>query len=594
MTATLALTSQAFAQNAAAPQNASPTSEQAMAARIAALEAENLSVKAENRNLRQRLDRSSQVKQTSQSAPKVASPTLTVPPATASTTPSTLPASPARNDAYAMTPSSIWNGPYMGVSLGVGGLRGGLSSSSNASIIDNPPNPPSFTTDAGSGRAAFNAGALADFYAGYSHQWGRWVGGVQAEASLGRILSPLNVTDVFNTSGDPTTTTSTETLSLNLNFMVSALGRFGYLVTPRDQIYGLAGWTFAGFSATLPAVDQFGSQSPNTLSFGAHGVTVGAGWEHEIADQWTLRAEYRFTKFQNVTVSGSISTSAILPPPFSTTAQFSNTVSPELQVVRFGLTRYFDADTTPASGAFTKAPASSAAASWTGPYLGASVGLGGQATSATTTETSINPDFTGVTPGNRQFGVGGEAGLFIGYNRQLNDDWVGGVQLDGVLSRFNENLTRTSAFNLPTFNEIFQTTAFDTLSQNWAVTASARLGRLVTPRDLVYGLAGWSFANFSTSLIGDVDVATGVQAVLPQGHTFNASGPVVGLGWEHQLAGLWTMRAEYRYTHFLDKSLAQSSAQTVANGQFLFTDQNPVSADTHVMRFGVARAFEPW
>src|SRR5579872_4982903 len=306
MTTILALTSPVHAQDAAL-QSAFPTSEQAMAARIAALE-------AENRNLRQRLDRSSQGKQTSQSAPKVASPTLTLPPATASTTPPTLPASPARNDAYAMAPSSIWNGPYMGLSLGVGGLRGGLSSSNNA--VDTFLFVPDVVTDTGSGRAAFNAGALADFYAGYSHQWGRWVGGVQAEASLGRIFSPLNVTDVQNAS---TTTTSTETLSLNLNFMVSALGRFGYLVTPRDQIYGLAGWTFAGFSATLPAVNEVGGPAPNTFSFGAHGVTVGAGWEHEIADQWTLRAEYRFTKFQNVTVSGSISDVQGPPPLFIAT-----------------------------------------------------------------------------------------------------------------------------------------------------------------------------------------------------------------------------------------------------------------------------------
>jgi opacity protein-like surface antigen len=255
--------------------------------------------------------------------------------------------------------------------------------------------------------------------------------------------------------------------------------------------------------------------------------------------------------------------------------------------------------------AYAMASGSSPGASsiWTGAYAGASVGLGGENTRATTNFSSFNafalPGFMGtdsrnsLVAGDRQFGVGGVADVFIGYNRQMND-WVGGVQLEGTLARFNERLARTN-----TLNEVVTTNGavtsisqssqsqLDTLSQNWAVTAAARLGRLVTAHDLIYGLAGWSFANFSTSIESD---SVGAD------RTFNTSGPTVGIGWERQLADQWTIRAEYRYTHFLDKTLSTSSPTASADNAghattISSTSQSTISADSHIVRFGVARAF---
>ena len=223
------------------------------------------------------------------------------------------------------------------------------------------------------------------------------------------------------------------------------------------------------------------------------------------------------------------------------------------------------------------------ATSWTGAYAGVSLGLGGENTKATTNVSLINTSSTNtLIAGDRQFGAGGNADLFIGYNKQIHD-WVGGVQLEGTLARFNERLARTSTEgSAPTLTSSSQ---FDTLSQNWAVTAAARLGRLVTAHDLIYGLAGWSFANFSTTLD-----STGAG-------TFNTSGPTVGIGWERQLADQWTMRAEYRYTHFFDKTLATSSSSSSTDNAghsstSSATSQTGISADSHIVRFGVARAFE--
>jgi opacity protein-like surface antigen len=70
----------------------------------------------------------------------------------------------------------------------------------------------------------------------------------------------------------------------------------------------------------------------------------------------------------------------------------------------------------------------------------------------------------------------------------------------------------------------------------------------------------------------------------------------VGIGWERQLADQWSMRAEYRYTHFLDKTLSTPSSSASSDGMgntnvSSSTSQSTISADSHIVRFGVARAF---
>lgn len=580
------------------PQSAPSQSAQPVSASEAAMQAEIAALKAENREFRKRRDRPA-------TARAAAAAPLTTPSAAASSLPPRAPVRPA--DAYAMASGalSIWTGAYMGVSLGAGGMRASTSGSGNSSTqFFGPPPTLETTSFAFGGNGRFNAGAVADLYAGYSRQWGNWVGGVQGEAGLGRIFSRFDLNGSGNSNGVITNTAFQQTNSLNINFMVSALGRVGYLIDPRNQIYGLAGWTFAGFSTTLtplavtqPFASFFGS------SFGANGVTVGAGWEHQIAEQWTLRAEYRYTKFENVALSSSFLATSPGQSVTGQAGQSNATISsPNLQVVRVGLTRYFDAGVLPA-GIFTKALATYAA-SWTGAYAGVSVGLGGENTRATTNSSSPSTTSGGfnsttssniLEAGDRQFGAGGNADLFIGYNKQIND-WVVGGQLEGTLARFNERLSRTVTRNtvetiLGGVTTVPPTTVsgskLDTLSQNWAVTAAARFGRLVTPHDLIYGIAGWSFANFSTSLEGD---NTGAED-----RTFNTSGPTVGIGWERQLADQWSIRAEYRYTHFLDKTLSTSSSDAFDNAGNVntssSTSQTNISADSHIVRFGVARAF---
>jgi outer membrane immunogenic protein len=546
--------------------------------------------------------------------------------------------------AYAAAPAYLgfsWAGPYAGVSLGLGWLGTTTSTSDQLTdIVTQPgflPFISSVTTTTGSdafnGHGKLSAGAVGDVYVGHNFQANNWIAGVQVEASLGRFSARVIETGAGTTTvvqqtllgGTPiglaqtqstTTRSDRETVGVNINFMASVLARVGYLFGPTDLAYGLVGWTYAGFDATLPnSIDP---------SFGASGLTVGLGWERQVMANWTLKAEYRYTKFQDVTLS-SQSIASLSAPNIVTdkaTSTRSTRISSDLQVLRVGLTRYFGDEGPLASYAadFSKAPAyykAPARASWTGLYGGLSVGVGGMVPNATTDASSVETstqNFLGgfsqvvsttqsvSAAGDKVFKPGGAVDLFVGYNYQTSPNFVAGVQLEGSVARFNEQLTRTATNNLtqivtgPNPASVNQSTTFtanDTLKADWMLTALARLGYLTDPGNLVYLVGGWSYAGFDTSL----------ERGNESNRTFTASGPTVGAGWERQLWNAWTFRAEYRYTRFQNVTLRSQTSTSrndvnLAAGSFNDTVQTTsstgISSDMHLVRLGVARAFGPW
>lgn len=76
-----------------------------------------------------------------------------------------------------------------------------------------------------------------------------------------------------------------------------ALGaRAGYLVSPATLLYLAAGYTRAGFDfGTLGGVDHIGGVD-------LQGYFMGVGVEAQLAGNWSLRGEYRFTQFDPKTV----------------------------------------------------------------------------------------------------------------------------------------------------------------------------------------------------------------------------------------------------------------------------------------------------
>jgi len=181
----------------------------------------------------------------------------------------------------------------------------------------------------------------AQFEGGLSNMRTRLSGPFSAQSQL--------VTTSTSGSGIATVTNSSLSIGntadhLDSRWTMSALLRGGLLADRKDLIYLIGGLSYARFELA----DQ---------TFGAFGGTVGAGWERKIAPTWTLKAEYRYTRFQDRTLTTNLSsagTGTITSSPFGVAPSMTSTSSASLDTQRFsgldwqtvmvGVSRYFDAD----------------------------------------------------------------------------------------------------------------------------------------------------------------------------------------------------------------------------------------------------------
>jgi len=520
-----------------------------------------------------------------------------------------------------------WEGAYGGVSYGLASIRATTStvsrnvSTSTTNNASGSITASTTTTDTlinGSGR---NGGALSDIYLGYNFRLGgNVIAGVQAEGTIAEAQAQISdtraqTTNTRNTTTPPGTTTTTSSVStfafggdgVAERWAASALGRLGVLIDPRDLIYVIGGYTYGGF--------EWGNRT-----FGLNGATVGAGWEREVAPGWTLKAEYRYTAFEDKDIARSTSsassqrsvgtTGAVTTSgsngAFTATDRVSGVA---LHALRFGITHYFGAPAVGAYAMVTKAPPP-ATPPWTGLYGGVSAGLTSMHTQTDSTFTQAAPftttfpggsstttqDFTSVFSTSGRHG-GAVADIFLGYSTSLGAKVIAGVQAEGSIAHaqtlgdgtsgtvFTVTNVQTppggpvTAANRSTFTE---TTTFFVQSRFMA-SALARLGYLVDPRDLIYVVGGWSYGGFTTF-----------------DRVFELNGPTIGAGWEREVAPSWTIRAEYRYVHFMPKDVPSVSTgtfnQTSGTSTFAQTintsETDRINVNLHAVRFGIAHYFD--
>ena len=176
-------------------------------------------------------------------------------------------------DAPAYVPDAgIWSGFYVGAGIGGGMTNDDLKGSLTRIRQEDP----SLEVKGLGGEGIFGTVEV-----GYDRQFGRFVGGVFFDYDFS------NITGDFALNLGSNTYKATWTL----NDSWSAGGRVGYLVNPSTLAYFLAAYTQAEYS--VPA----GLQNPDR-----EGVTLGGGLETQLGGHWFLKAEYRFTSLDSVTL----------------------------------------------------------------------------------------------------------------------------------------------------------------------------------------------------------------------------------------------------------------------------------------------------
>jgi len=185
-------------------------------------------------------------------------------------------------------------------------------------------------------------------------------------------------------------------------------------------------------------------------------------------------------------------------------------------------------------------------------------------------------------------GIGAVADLFVGFSTTFGP-FVAGIQLEGTLAELSFGSSGTRSYTFFDANGPTGQTALGPfrphVHSRWMVSALARAGWLVDPRTLLYGVAGWTGAQFDYQNLTD-------EPFFQPGERFWANGITLGVGLEKRLHANWALRGEYRYTHFPEVTVNNGFVWSNAGTPLLFTQSNVIQSrfdnDMHSLRVGIS------
>lgn len=179
--------------------------------------------------------------------------------------------------AKAAAPVFNWTGFYIGANVGGGSM------SSN--------------TFDGNGKGAVFGGQ-----AGFNYQHDMWVFGAEAEGNWSGIRTNSISTDIPNIVNNNSFQAFNGSLKNTDNFTFA--GRAGFTFD-RTLIYGKGGWAWGSFKSDTFDTCCGPTATTTTRNFSGtlDGFVVGAGIEHAVTPNWTVKLEYDFIGFGNKEVS---------------------------------------------------------------------------------------------------------------------------------------------------------------------------------------------------------------------------------------------------------------------------------------------------
>lgn len=307
-------------------------------------------------------------------------------------------------------------------------------------------------------------GGFGGLQFGYLHHLSRnWVIGYEVDVSFGGIDGAFGgVThdiDVFGT----------------------ARTRLGYVQGP---------WLFYATAGLAWAQTDFDNNAGTSVDRPQVGYAVGAGIEYAFARNWSAKFEYLYLDLGKTNSTGVFLSSDLTASTF-----------------RLGLNyRFANWNPSPAQAAYpAKAPVRYAG--WTGPYIGIHGGYG-----------FGDYDVSGILSATAE-PKGGFFGIQSGYNWQLSQNWVFGLEGDSA------------------WGSISQTNGTSRADIDAMGTVRARFG-YANGHALYYATGGLAWIHADTAAAG---VTTRDQFWI---------GWTAGAGIEYALSQKWSAKVEYLYADF--------------------------------------------
>ncbi len=266
--------------------------------------------------------------------------------------------------AVAPVPVFSWNGCYLGVNAG-GARAHNVADLSPAGSYLNPAGVSAPPNTAGSGDISASVAALSNSYdmtnngweaggqIGCNGQWGiavfglegdwQWTHlGTSADAAYAALpnLGTVGFTDPAHT----------EHVDVTQRWFATARARAGFTPLERVLVYATGGVAWANYAsntavnfATIGA-GVFGQPYNGAAHAGSASVTVagpvvGGGIEWAITNNWTVKAEYLYMRFDGFAYNSPLVAAAA---PFASGYAWNTIVTPREQVVRLGVNYKFD------------------------------------------------------------------------------------------------------------------------------------------------------------------------------------------------------------------------------------------------------------
>jgi outer membrane immunogenic protein len=247
----------------------------------------------------------------------------------------------------------------------------------------------------------------------------------------------------------------------------------------------------------------------------------------------------------------------------------------------------------PAKASVYKAPAVLTSDSWTGFYVGGS--LGGRWNKSDWTTTSILIPAVPATTINNPATFSNSsvrAGIYAGYNWQVAPLWVVGIE--GDLAWANNKSTTSP---IPGVFGILVATA-DTAERKdkWDGSLRGRVGYLFTPTLLAFGTGGVSWMASETSVrCGNSapNWCSGTNFTTSRVDTASktVAGWTLGGGLEWMLNSNWLIRGEYRYTQYSGYQFSLLQNGSTGTGTIDALAGNTGRIRTQIAQIGIAYKF---
>jgi len=255
------------------------------------------------------------------------------------------------------------------------------------------------------------------------------------------------------------------------------------------------------------------------------------------------------------------------------------------RTVSFSLTQQFGGDRPIAWLAPFSLESGEVTRDWTGFYAGTHGGgqYASSSGNATTLNGAVNPNAERETA--EWNAPSGLMGLQAGYNRQLSNRWVVGVEADWSRTYLRDRVKTLSLD--PGMAEKGYLEADRAFDVSWTAGVRGRLGYAFSDRLMAYGAGGLALAHETQSRDQYISNSGHVSAPLGsetsvffvERASVTRKGVSVGAGAEYALSDRWSLRAEYNYSRFgkQDIDFARARAGTGAD----YTSQRQIGVEIY-------------